>query len=292
MRGREKKKRARPSGLVLAAAAISVWAGACANPGKVSEKNAQLHAAKLAELAKKDVLEIDQGLPEGAKKLAPLYAKGDDPRSNLPQVRKDLQRIRRDVPDLLTAKSTFFALADDKGVAIRNDLEQDAMANQNLVALFPDLARAKDACATTTGAFPGPPGVSGPDRDWIAACPIKGADGKTAGMLVTGWTYRGFSRHLQESLKRDISEQTRTASDPGKLPILYVGVFDKTGVYMAPLTPKIDEDEFTKMNLVERTAGGRAQGNLLLTERAFGWAAERVEKLGADTGILVPRSEI
>ena len=69
---------------------------------------------------------------------------------------------------LLVAKSTFFALVDEKGVAIRNDLEQDAMAGQNVVQIFPALSGAmKGTYVTTTGAFPGPAGPLGPDKDWI-----------------------------------------------------------------------------------------------------------------------------
>ena len=56
--------------------------------------------------------------------------------------------------DLTIAKSTFFALADANGVAIRNDLEEDVMAGQNLFSVFPALAKAKTAYTTTTGAFP------------------------------------------------------------------------------------------------------------------------------------------
>ncbi len=264
---------------------------ACTPAGKVSEKHAEAHSRSLAELAKKDVLEIDRGLPDGARKLAPLFAKGDDPRSNLPGVRKELMRIRRDVPDLLTSKATFLALADGKGIAIRNDLEEDAMAGKNLIEIFPDLSKARDACVATVGAFPGPAKPAGPDRDYIAACPVKNPEGATVGLLVTGWPYRSFARHLQESLKREITEQTR-AADPGKLPILYVGVFDRAGVYMAPLTPKVDEDELVTLNLVEKTASGHAQGVVTVTDRAFGWSADRVEKLGPDTGVVVLRSEI
>jgi hypothetical protein len=283
----------RASFSLVIAGALAVSSAGCKDEGKQSAQAAADHAAMLADTATKDVGEIERGLPEGAKRLAPLFGK-DDPRSNLPGVRKELQRIRRDVPDLLIAKSTFFALADDKGIAIRNDLEQDAMANQNLAQLFPELGKALSSgnYVTTTGSFPGPPGPAGPDKDWIAASPVKKEDGKVAGLLVTGWTYRAFARHLQEILKRDLTEKARAAGDPGKLPVIYVGVFDPSGVYFAPLTPKVNEDEMAKQNLVEKTASGGASSPLPITGRTFGWGAKRVEKLGPNTGVVVLRSEI
>lgn len=278
---------------VAGLAVVSSTLGGCKDEGKANAQAASENLAIVATTAASDVGEIDRGLPEGAKRLAPLFAKGDDPRSNPPQVRKELQRIRRDVPDLLVAKSTFFALTDDKGVAIRNDLEQDAMANLNLAQIFPALSKAlAGEYVTTTGAFPGPPGAAGPDKDWIAAIPVKKDDGKVAGMLVTGWTYRSFSRHLQEILKRDLSEKLRVANDNGKLPVIYVGVFDPSGVYFAPLTPKVNEEEMAKLKLPEKTAGGAVSSPIVITGRTFGWAARRVDKLGPDAGVVVLRSDL
>ena len=84
---------------------------------------------------------------------APLVAAGADPRQDVAGVRKALFRVRRDVMDLSVAKSTFFALADTDGTAIRNDLEEDVMAGQNLFKVFPSLTKAKGAYVTTTGAL-------------------------------------------------------------------------------------------------------------------------------------------
>lgn len=273
--------------LALAAAPLP----GCKDRGKESEALAKTHVGALATLVEKDVAEVERGLPEGAKKLGPSFAK-EEPQKNLPAVRAALQKVRRDVPDLLIAKSTFFALADDTGVAIRNDLEQDAMAGQNLFAIFPDLAKSKDGYAATTGAFPGPPGKLGPDRDWIAAAPVRREDGKLVGVYVTGWTYRRFALHLSETLKHDVADQLRESDAKGKMPVLYVGLFDKTGAYGAPQTPPSNEKALADLGLVEKTASGVASGTLTLTERPFGWAAVRTPKLGSDVGVFVLRSEI
>jgi hypothetical protein len=271
---------------------LPLLACGCKDQAKESAAKAANDVSDLGALVDKDVGEIERGMPEGAKKLAPLVAAGADPRQDPPGVRKALQRARRDVMDLNIAKSTFFALADANGVAIRNDLEEDVMAGQNLFSVFPGLSKAKDGYVTTTGSFPNGSTKNGPDEDWIAGVPLKNEGGATAAVFVTGWTYRYFARHLQESLKDRLTDQAKKTGDEGKIPVFYVAVFDKTGVYPAPLTPQVDEKALGEQGLLEKTAGGAAQGTLTITDRAFGWAAMRTPKLAPDTGIVVLRSEL
>ena len=96
-----------------------------------------------------------------------------DAKQNAPQVRTALLKMRQQVPDLGVAKSTFFAFTDDKGIAVRNDLEQDTMAGKDLVGAYPDLkkALAGEAYVTTQGRFPGVPNPQGPDKEWVAGVP-------------------------------------------------------------------------------------------------------------------------
>jgi hypothetical protein len=263
----------------------------CKDKAKESARFAGEHAASLGTLADKDVAEVERGLPEGARQLGRLYAKGADPKQDLPAVRSSLRRVRRDVPDLTQAKSTFFALADASGIGIRNDLEEDSMAGQNLALLFPDLKKALDGApfAQSLGSFQakGPP-----DKDWVAASPIKKEDGAIGGVLVTGWSYRRFALHLQETLKHDLGQKLIESKDTGKLPILYVAVFDRSGAYGAPQTPEVNEKALAAEGLVDKTAKGPVQSVLTITEREFGYAAVRTPKLGPELGIVVLRSEI
>ena len=141
---------------------------------------------------------------------------------------------------------------------------------------------------TTNGAFPGPQLPSGPDKDWIAAAPIKKDDGSVVGILVTGWTYRRFAYHLQGQLRHDSQQKAGS----GQIPVLYVMVFDKSGAYGARQTPQVNEKAMTDLDLVAKTASGVASGTAEITDRPFGWAAARVPKLGADTGVVVLRSEL
>jgi hypothetical protein len=272
---------------------ISVALASCRDQAKASEQKATADVTALAALAQKDVGEVERGLPAGALQMAALFANGADPSKDLTAVRVALRRVRSDVADLMVAKSTFFALVDSQGVAIRNDLEQDLMAGQNVVSIFPDLRRALDGSfVATSGSFAGKTSPPSHERDWVAAAPVKGDHGQVVGFLLTGWTFRSFANHLQASLRHDVQEALINAKDTGKLPILYVMVFDGSGIYSAPLTPPVNEKALADLDLVAKTAAGPIHGVLNITDRDFGYAAARVPGLSADAGIAVLRSEI
>jgi hypothetical protein len=277
--------------LVACAAQICASLG-CKDQGKESAALAARDVARIAELVDKDVGEVERGLPEGARLLAPLVAGGADPRQDVAAVRKALVHVRRDVVDLNVAKSTFFALADTNAVGIRNDLEEDAMAGQNLLAAFPALAKAKDGFVKTTGRFPGAAPRNGPDEDWVAGAAVKRPDGTPGALLVTGWSYRYFARHLQEALKVYLLEQAKASGNEGKLPVYYVGVFDGSGVYPAPLTPQVNEQALAAADLVGKTATGPYQGAMTITDRVFGVAVLRTPTLAPDTGVFILRSDL
>jgi hypothetical protein len=273
--------------------AISLMLASCTDQGKASERKAGGDVVALAALANKDLAEVTRGLPAGALQMASLFANGADPSKDLSAVRSSLRRIRSDVPDLMVAKSTFFALVDGQGVAIRNDLEQDLMAGQNVVSIFPELRNSLEGSfVATTGSFAGKTSPPSRERDWVAAAPIRGDHANVVGLLLTGWTFRSFANHLQVSLRHDVQEALIAAKDTGKLPILYVIVFDDTGIYSAPLTPPVNESALADLGLVAKTAAGSIHGVLNITDRDFGYAAVRVPGLGADAGIAVLRSEI
>lgn len=277
--------------LALALAPSVFGAAACKDKDKENAARAGQIIATLATLSEKDVAEVERGLPEGAKMIAPLFAKGD-PRQDVAGVRTMLKKVRRDNMDLNVAKSTFFALTDDKGVAIRNDLDTDVMAGLNLVTIFPELAKAQSGYVTTAGAFP----PSGPraenDKDWVAAVPVKKEDGSLGGLFVTGWSYRYFARHLSEALKSELVETAKKNGEPGKIPVYYIAVFDKAGVYTAPLVPDVNMKALVDADLVGKTATGLYQGSITITDRSFGIGAARVAKLGPDTGIVILYSDL
>ena len=93
-------------------------------------------------------------------------------------------------------------------------------------------------------------------------------------------------------LKRRLTEQLQASKDIGKLPVFYVGVFDKEVVYTAPLTPPVTEQAMKDLKLFDKTTGARAVGTINVTGRDFGWAAARTPKIAPDVGIVVLRSEV
>jgi hypothetical protein len=271
----------------------------CKDKGEESANAAKQNIQSLVDLTAKDVEEIERGLPEGSKKLAIQLAKESDPKSNAPAVRSALLKMRQQVPDLGIAKSTFFAFADPQGIAIRNDNETDTMAGKDLIGAWPGLkpvAEGKPYVATI-GKFPGAENPAGADKEWVAATPVKKEDGTTLGILVTGWTYRRFAYHLQESLKRELQDALMRSGDKGKMPIVNVALFDKEAVYgaYAPKTipfPTVSEEALKNLDLVSKTASGPVGGPIRITERDFGWAAARTPKLGEGVGVVILRSEI
>jgi hypothetical protein len=286
----------------LATAALVASLVGCKDRGEKSAEEARTDAQKLVELTDKDIAEVERGLPAGAKKLSDLLTKElgkDDPKQNLPAVRSALLKMRQQVPDLGIAKSTFFAFGDDKGIAVRNDFEHDTMAGKDLVKGWPGLKPVLEGTPfiATTGQFPGTPNPAGPDKEWVSAVPVKRPDGSPQGILVTGWTYRRFAYHLQVTLQREIQDQLMRTNDKGKMPIVYVCLFDNDNVYGAgapgavPVPPS-NEKALGGVGLHGKTGAGPASAPIKLEGRDFGWAAVRLPKLGADVGVVVLRSEI
>ena len=284
----------------FAIAAAFLFTAACGKDrATASAEAARTDVRKLLDLTAKDVGEVEHGLPEGAKKLDILLAKEigpEDPKSNAPGVRSALLKMRQQVPDLGIAKSTFFAFTDPKGIAIRNDFAQDTMAGKDLLARWPGLGPAVQTgvfASTVSTAADGTADKS--DKDWVAAVPVKKPDGTTEGLLVTGWTYRRFAYHLQATLQREVQEGLMRSG--GKMPILYVCLFDKDAVYGANApgaipVPPVNEKALTDVGLWAKTEAGVAASPLKITDRDFGWAATRLPKLGADVGVVVLRSEL
>jgi hypothetical protein len=271
--------------------ALWLMLSSCTDKGKASAERAAGYVKTLTDVVETDVGEVRRGTPEAAKRLADTVGKGDDLRANPTLLKRTLSRTRSEVKDLLVAKSTFFVLIDENGTALRNDIEPDTVAGKNLREKIPALSASLQGGVTEThGAFADLGRAQGTDRVWLFAAPVKNADGKTVSVLTTGWSYRLFARHLVETLKRDVFEAAK--QDPGKAPLFYIGVFDETGVFMAPGSPQIHEDTLTPMNLAEKTAKGPFTDSRTIADRAFGIAAARTPAMGDNVGIVIVASEI
>jgi hypothetical protein len=278
--------------LGLAAVFASLNAG-CTDSSKISEGKAVAHAERLAKLADDDVEEVRRGLPHGAKSLGEYWNDKKDPLGDPSQARRALDRARDDNRDLAIAKSTFFALTDDKGTVLRSDQEPDQMAGKSLVASYPAINKVlAGESLETRGSMPETAGArTGGDEQWVAAAPVKDAEGKVRGVYASGWSMRRFAYHLEETLKHDLIEQAGH-SGPVKLPLVYVFVFAGGKVYGAPVTPLVNGEALQALDLAGKTANGATfHQQLEITGRAYGIAAHRCPKMGADVGVAVLRSE-
>ena len=121
--------------------AVSALAAGCTESSKVSERKAIAHVERLAKLSEDDVDEVRRGLPRGAKALGQIWEGKGDPHADPGSVRRALEKVRNEDRDLEIAKSTFFALADDKGTVFRSDQEPDQLAGKSLVASYPALVK-------------------------------------------------------------------------------------------------------------------------------------------------------
>jgi len=251
-----------------------------------------LHAERLSKLADDDVEEVRRGLPKGAKALTSVWEGKSRPDHFA--VRQELERVRGQDHDLEVAKSTFFALTDDKGAVLASDQTPDQLAGRPLGEAFPALVKVLNGeRVETRGAMPELAGAKGgSDEQRVASVPVVDAAGTVRAMYASGWSLRRFAYHLEEALKHDLVEQATRAGTRPKLPLVYVFVFAGRKVYGAPVTPLVNAEALEALNLQSRTENGAVfHQKLEITGRGFGVAARRCPKMGGDVGVAVIRSE-
>ena len=268
---------------------FALFAGtvACESSAKKSALAARAHAAELAKLAREDAREIREGLPLGGRELEKLLGSSElDPQT----AREALTKARDHVQDLRTAKSTFFALVGTDGVVIRNDQDQDRMAQKGLFSAFPALKKAVDkGYVEARGSFSEAAEVRGrPDAQWVAAVPVR-AGGTARALFVTGWSWSAYAYRLQTSLRSSIGA---ARGEREKMPLIYVFVVVDDGAYGARDSPEVNIEAVLKANVFEKAHGNEPFGaELEITGRAFGLGAALVPEFGEKMAIAVLRSE-
>ncbi len=137
---------------------------------------------------------------------------------------------------------------------------------------LPRAGQGRDGYVDGDGRFPGPSTKNGPDEDWIAASPVKREDGATGAVLVTGWTYRFFARHLQESLKTGCSRRRRRPARRARSPSFTSP--SSTSRASTPRRRPAGRREGARRAGPRRQDGrGPRTGTLTITDRPFGLAA-------------------
>jgi hypothetical protein len=279
------------SALLALVAVAGAGVAACKDTGKLSAAQASEHVAFLVDTAAKDVEEVRNGLPEGAKILATRLKKDPALPKDLNAVRDSLELARRKVQDLRMAKSTFFALADPSGTVLRNDQEQDRMAGRPFFASFPALSGAKDKYVETTGSMPEASGVRAPraDGQWVAGAPVV-VDGTTQAIYVTGWSWASYAYRLEFALRGKVRSELSDKTE--KEPLVYVFIVAGKAVFGAPVTPEVDATTIAGLDPLSKARDAETfSAPIEITGRTYGIAVRRAPALGADIGIAVLRSE-
>lgn len=289
-------RRARSSIRFALSLSLAVLASACTDQAKVSETKASAHAERLAKLADDDVDEVRRGLPAGAKSLSATWGDKKDAGEDPSSARRALDRARSENRDLSVAKSTFFALTDEKGAVLRSDQDPDIFAGKSLVVAYPAVAKVlAGESLETRGVMAEAAGArTGGDEQWVAAAPVRDSQGAVRGVYATGWSMRRFAYHLEEALKHDLNAEALRSGDKtlAKLPLLYVFVLAGGKVYGAPVTPLVNSETIEKLDLMSKTTGETVYHQTLeITGRGFGLAVRRAPKMGADVAVAVLRSE-
>ena len=278
--------------LLVVSCLAGTGVAACKDTGKVSAAHASEHLTFLVDTVVKDVDEVRHGLPEGASVLAARIKNEPNLTKDLDNVRDSLELARRKVQDLRMAKSTFFALADASGTALRNDQEQDRMAGRPFFESFPGLAAAKDKYVETTGSMPEAAGVRAPraDGQWVAATPVT-VDGTLSAIYVTGWSWASYAYHLEFALRGKLRSELADRKDE-KEPLVYVFVVVGKAVFGAPVTPEVDGTTIGALDPLDKVKDNETYSSPLdITGRAYGLAVRRTPALGSGSGIAVLRSE-
>lgn len=260
----------------------------CSDKTKMSEERAVKHAEEATALVDKDIEEIRRGLPAGAKKLGDIF--GADKDITPAKARGALRKAREAVVDLQLAKSTFFTVTDLQGMAYASDLETDGFSGKNVIEPFKHLEKAKDAYTEGFGQMEEARGLrKGDDLQWVAGAPIPGPEGKPTGLYVTGWSLRRFAQHLEEQLKSNLRNSGPKDEKP---PLLYVFVLHEGKAYGTPIIPEINTKAVEGMALPTKLQNGAFRGQVEITNRGYGVAAQSLKKLCDSCVVVVLRSEV
>jgi hypothetical protein len=267
---------------------LGVALAGCSDKAKLSEERAVAHSGELATLVDKDVEEIRRGLPAGAKKLGELLSTEKEVTPG--KARASLRKAREAVVDLQLAKSTFFTVTDVQGMAHASDLETDGFSGKNVLDAFKGLAKGREGYTETLGYMEEARGLrKGDDLQWVAAAPIPGPDGKPMGMYVTGWSFRRFAQHLEEQLKSNLRNAGPKDEKP---PLIYVFVLHEGKAYGSPVVPEVNTKAVEGLGLPSKLQGGAFRGQVEITHRGYGVAAQNAKKLCDSCAIVILRSEV
>ncbi len=279
--------------VVLPFALVSLGLVGCDDGKKLSEREAAEEVERIAPVVKEDVEQIRKGVPAGAAKLS---EKTDpDTLCNDAALQKAIAQSRAQVKELDTAKSSFFAMADITGKVLRSEDNLDLLAHHNVIAAFPGLKKALDPASGTVEAFGEMAEMrsfkTGQDLAWVLVHPLKDEKG-LKGLFVTGWSFRKYANYLDDQARRHMVAASAKA-EKKTVPIAYVFILKGTKAYGSMLlSADVNAQAIEGLGILEKTATAPYKGNIEITGRTFGVAAQRTPELGDDAAVVVLLSEI
>ncbi len=274
---------------VLLAATLVGTLG-CEDAGDKSARLVVPNMKYVAAAVARDLGEVRRGMPAGAKALQDLFKEAQPEKPASVDARKELLRLRSDNQDISSAKSTFFLIAAADGTILRNNLEQDDMAEKNLFEVYPatKIGLEKDY-AEVTGSWDVARGVNGrSDAQWLAMSRIM-VEGQPVGLFVSGWSWSSYAYRLEMALRSEVLGETKEGQ---KVPLLYVYVIAGAQAYGAPVSPVVNGEEIVKLDPVAQSKGKEMwTGAIEIERREFGLALKHLPELGDDVVVAVLRSE-
>jgi hypothetical protein len=234
---------------------------------------------------------VRDGLPEGAKLLAKQL--DTDPGADPEGLRRAIQKARAGVHDLVVAKSTFFVFVDDKGVVLRSEEDPDLAAGKSLIEEVPDAKKilAGGGLIEVWGSMHGLRGYeAGADLEWLVGHPVHSTDGKLSGAFVTGWSLRRYAEYLEVHARQHLEQTAEDKTKPQ--PLLYVFVVKGKQAYGGKLTPELNSDQLSKMDLVTKAKAGDFREQVEIEGRKFYVTAKPAPTLADDAAIAVMISPV
>lgn len=262
----------------------------CENTAQRSVEQAKSQVAFLAETAARDVSEVREGLPGGAKHLEELFRAAHPGLPDPQAAAKAMARARDADPKLRVAKSTFFAVTALDGQVLRAEPPPDDLTGKNLWEPFPGLKAAPNAgYAEARGRMAEVAGVRGKDdAQWVAAAVVR-VDGEPRGVYVAGWSWSAYAYRLETALRSKVLTESQQGD---KIPLLYVYVVVGKDVFGAPVAPVVNAKAIAELDPIAKLQEGQPfTAEMKIEGRAFGLAVLPVTQLGDDVAIAVLRSE-
>ncbi|MBI4700014.1 MAG: hypothetical protein HY744_02420 [Deltaproteobacteria bacterium] len=268
--------------------------GACEDKGRLAQQKASAAVERLPPLVERDVGQVRGGLPKGAEELGKRL--GDDPGADPAGLQRAIQAARAAVKDLAFAKSTFFLFVDSSGTVLRSEEDPDLPAGKSLTQAIPAMKKLSEPGAgllEAWGYMEGLRGVNkGADHQWVVGHPVKGKEGKLLGGFVTGWSLRKYAYYLEEDARAELIRKLGEEQKAKAIALTYVFVVKGGQAYGAPVTPDVNAEAVTKLDLAAKVKAGPFRTTLEIEGRSFALEARACKPLGDDAALAVLLSEL